>query len=304
MPTYDVFTSVIAAATATPPADPYDLVDLATVKAELRIDSGDITQDANLTREITQVSTLIRTHCNRIFQLETVQELIFPPRDAYPYQIPGGAKPLQLTRWPLIGPPFTLQAGSTTISGTVLTMASTAGVAKNQPVTHRNVPTGALVADFVADTSVTLSKALTGPVLATDSIGFGLAVIITDPPGANTTLVSGIDWLTEFSLDRSAGDLTKLDQFTGYPTLWPPVQTTVLYQAGYSTIPADLQDATLRVITMRNSAQGRDPLLKSREQPGIGTEAYWIGTAPGVKGALPEEVTDLLDGKYRVPVTA
>jgi hypothetical protein len=55
---------------------------------------------------------------------------------------------------------------------------------------------------------------------------------------------------------------------------------------------------------MRNSAQGRDPLLKSREQPGIGTETYWIGTVPGVKGALPEEVTDLLDGKYRVPVTA
>ena len=183
MPTYDVFTSVIAAATATPPADPYDLVDLATVKAELRIDPGDTSEDANLAREITQVSTLIRTHCNRIFQVETVQELIFPPRDAYPYQVPGGAKPLQLTRWPLIGPPFVLQPGSTTNSGAVLAMASTAGVAKNQPVTHPNIPTGAVVADFVADTSVTLSKALTGAVLATDSIGFGLAVIVTDAPG-------------------------------------------------------------------------------------------------------------------------
>lgn len=232
-------TTVLTPATAVAPAGPYDLIDLATVKDELDIEPDDTAQDARLARAITEQSLVIARYCHRVFAVETVQDLFYPERDAYPYQVPGGVAPLQLARWPLVAVAW---------------------------------------------------------------------VSIVDPPGTITTLVQAPGFPSnqpgDYQVDADRGWLVRLDHYTGYPSYWCPVMTTVVYQAGYAAIPADLSGAALRLITARWSARGRDPLLMSRDQPGaLGSERYWVGGAPGVRGAFPQEIAAVLD-LYRVPVTA
>ena len=232
-------TTVLTAAPANPPAGPYDLIDLATVKDELDIDPDDTAQDARLVRAIIEESLAIAHYCHRVFAVETVQDVIYPERDAYPYQVPGGVAPLQLARWPLVAVAW---------------------------------------------------------------------VSIVDPPGTITTLVQAPGFASnrpgDFLSDPAHGWLVRLDPYTGYPTSWNPVMTTVVYQAGYAAIPGDLSGAALRMITARWKARGRDPLLMSRDQPGaLGSERYWVGGVPGVRGPFPQEIAAVLD-LYRVPVTA
>lgn len=62
--------------TVTTAAPDYDLTDLATVKDELSIKTSDTSNDAWLGRGITQISKAIKKHCNRVFQVEAVTEVI------------------------------------------------------------------------------------------------------------------------------------------------------------------------------------------------------------------------------------
>jgi hypothetical protein len=84
--------------------------------------------------------------------------------------------------------------------------------------------------------------------------------------------------------------------------MWEAVPTQVQYQAGYAPIPADLVDATLRLVTARFKQRGRDPMLVEQTQAGaLGTQRYWVGTAPGQQGAFAPEISSLVE-QYRVPV--
>lgn len=223
--------------TVVTPASTYDLVDLATAKAELNIPNSDTSNDSWLTGAISQVSGAVSRYCNRAaaaadeasFPAETVQDLFYPDRDAYPYQVPGGLSRLQLSHWPVI--------------------------------------------------SVT-------------------SVTVTDPPGTDTTLTAGTDYV----LDGAAGQLLRLNQYTAYPTSWAPLKTVVVYRSGYSPIPLDVVDAVLRWLTMRFNSRGTEANLKTIEQPGLGTKTYWVGD-PRMAGGVPADIAELLD-KYRVPVVA
>lgn len=88
-------TSVIEA------ADDYDFIDLATVKDDLGITVT--TDDAYLQRRIDEVSRVARQYMNRTIQMETVRDEFWAQREAYPWQLPGGVMPLQLSRWPVVG---------------------------------------------------------------------------------------------------------------------------------------------------------------------------------------------------------
>lgn len=121
---------------------------------------------------------------------------------------------------------------------------------------------------------------------------------VTDGTGAQTVLVAG----TDYTLDATRGWLVRLSAASGTPTGWYQSITTVTYSAGYATIPDDLVEATLRVVTQRFSGRGRDPLLKSQSQPGLGDQTYWVGSAPGVKGIFTEEICGLIDA-YALPLT-
>jgi hypothetical protein len=83
------------------PAASYDLTDLPTVKAELNIPTADTTKDAYLQGKISIASSMIQEYCNRIFAVETVQDLFYPDRDFEPFWSLGSFNPLQLSRFPV-----------------------------------------------------------------------------------------------------------------------------------------------------------------------------------------------------------
>lgn len=281
------------------PASSYDLTDLASVHLELNIPTSTTKDDTFINGAITQVSKQIARYCNRVFAAETVLDTIFPERDWFPAQVPGGLTTLQLSRAPLVAP-VTLAAGGAVSSGNVIPFASTTGIAVGQPVGHAAVPVGATVEAVSENASVTLTMNVTGTIASNDPVAFGIAAAIFDnSPTAPTNLALGAD----FRADAARGWLTRMSAFTNYPALWYPVQTVVAYQAGYGSVPEDLADAARRLVTARFWGRGRDPTLKSQTQPGLGDQSYWVGSVPGVKGPFPEDILGLID-PYRLRVIA
>jgi hypothetical protein len=296
----EIITTVLVSATATPPAGPYDLTDLATVHDELTIPTADVSNDSFLSRAITQVSASIAKYCNRVFQVESLQDLIYLQQDPYPYQVPGGVESLQLSRWPMVNATVTSFTGNTHGTTTVDGIVSTAGLIAGQLVfaADGSVPGGTTITSIGAN-SITLSKAATSTETAL-SFNTGVQVIQNLGSGQTQTLVYGQD----YTIDPTRGWLIRLNSFTAVAVNWEAIPLTVQYQAGYSSIPDDLVDAALRLVTARFRAKGRDPMLVERTQPGpIGMERWWVGNAPGQTGVFAPEIEALIE-QYRVPVVS
>lgn len=104
--------------TVTVPANSYDLVTLDVVKSDLNITST--TDDAFLSRAISQASLKVSQFCNRVFQVETLIDLLYPPTPIRPLIYPGPLDKLQLSRWPITSMSSvvvdTVQAGQTTLT--------------------------------------------------------------------------------------------------------------------------------------------------------------------------------------------
>jgi Phage gp6-like head-tail connector protein len=111
------------------------------------------------------------------------------------------------------------------------------------------------------------------------------------------TLTSG----TDFWEDDKGGQLTRLDTF-GYPRIWPAVQITVQYNAGYNPIPLDLADACMDFVKWRYFSRTRDPGLRSQNIPGDYEASYLWGTGPGGPDDIPGTVAEKVE-RYRIPVT-
>ena len=90
-------TGPVAISSVITPADSYDLITLDEVKDDLNISST--ADDAYLQRRITELSAVARQYMNRTLQVEAVRDQFWLQRDPYPWQLPGGAMPLQLSRW-------------------------------------------------------------------------------------------------------------------------------------------------------------------------------------------------------------
>lgn len=288
-----VITTITAPATATPPAGPYDLTTLANVHDELSLATNDTANDPFLLRAIVQSSAAINTYCGRVFAIEGLTDLLYIQQDPYPFQTPGGVAPLQLSRWPLANV-FTVATAAAVASGAVLPFGSTPQLVADDPVSGLNIPPGATVQSFGGG-NVTLTLPVGGPIPAGTPITFGLSVAQTIPAGAKGMILG-----QDYALDAKRGQLTRLNRFTGIATIWEALPVTVAYVAGYAAVPSDIEDACLRLVTMRYYARGRDPALRETDEPGLGRMTYWIG-GPPKSGRLPEEVTGLIED-YRVPV--
>lgn len=105
----------------------------------------------------------------------------------------------------------------------------------------------------------------------------------------------------DFRVDPESGRLLRLNPFTGVGSIWEALPVTVQYSAGYETVPEDLVEICLRLITARYQAKDRDPNLMQEDTPGVGTRRWWVGGSPGQKGPFPPDIEAALDG-YRMPV--
>lgn len=112
----------------------------------------------------------------------------------------------------------------------------------------------------------------------------------------DTTLVEGTDFLT----NKRSGQLTRLAR-NKYPREWWAIPISVTYQGGYSAIPPSVIKAVVDIVKGIYSARTRDPSLRSENIEGVYEAAYWFGSGPGVSGALPSVISDLLEN-YRVPI--
>lgn len=112
---------------------------------------------------------------------------------------------------------------------------------------------------------------------------------------ADTTLEAG----TDFRVDSDAALLYRLNA-SGLDTSWLSSPVVVTYDGGFATIPADLQDAAIRLVRGRWFAKDRDPLARSVSIPGVQDIQYWVPTGSDA-GNMPSDVVDLIDG-YRVPL--
>lgn len=118
---------------------------------------------------------------------------------------------------------------------------------------------------------------------------------VTSVTENGVVLVEDVD----FSIIPDKGQLLRLDA-NGYPRLWPIFPIVVVYVGGFTTIPVDVQDAAIRMVTRRYASKGRDPNLKQQNVPGVIEQQWWIATGEEA-GNMDPSITDILDN-YRVPV--
>lgn len=123
-----ITTTPVATAGLFAGGQPLDLVALADVKLELNITAG--TDDAWLAKVITRASRAIARYTNRTFPVQTYQDQFWALRDPFPWQLPSGFFPLQLSAWPIASPPSLagtpppLAPGLSAVSGGALAAAT------------------------------------------------------------------------------------------------------------------------------------------------------------------------------------
>jgi hypothetical protein len=101
-------------------ASSYDLTTLENIKDDLAIPDTDTSSDATLARFITEQSALVAQYCNRVFPIETMQDVIYPDRDPYPYQVTGMLSELMLSRWPVVSVASVTDTVAVNVSNTLV----------------------------------------------------------------------------------------------------------------------------------------------------------------------------------------
>jgi hypothetical protein len=298
---YAVVTTVVSAAASA------NLTDLATVKDELSIDAGETADDTWLTRAIGQVSSAIANHTKRVFPPELVRDDFDVQQDPFPYQTPGGFAQLELSRWPvlaIVSVTQTLAVGSTQtlVEGVDFrTDQATGRLSRLNPFTGVGTAWEAIPVTVLYTAGygalVTESHAVPATpyrVTVTGAASFSCPQSVSYANGTPLTLVAANPTQGQYALTATVGQ---------YQFAAADAGQILTFVYASVDIPDDLVDACLRLITARYMAKGRDPALVQQDTPGVGTQRFWFGGAPGQKGPFPPDIQGMLDA-YRTPTLA
>lgn len=88
--------------TVTEAADSFDLTTLIDAKADLNLDDSDPATDIFIKRLIRQVSAAISQYCNRVFALQSYQDLLRPLVGTWPTPAIDYTAPLLVAKSPLV----------------------------------------------------------------------------------------------------------------------------------------------------------------------------------------------------------
>lgn len=108
----------------------------------------------------------------------------------------------------------------------------------------------------------------------------------------------------DYEVDAATGFLWRLDGDDNR-SCWSATKITVTQVGGYvmlTTLPQDLERACLDLVKSRWFARARDPMVKAAEVPGVLSEQYWIGDAPGTGDGIPASIQLLLDPYRRIVI--
>lgn len=102
----------------------------------------------------------------------------------------------------------------------------------------------------------------------------------------NGTMLDAAD----YEIRRGSGILTRLsgDRFSCFPC----GKITIVYVAGFETVPDDLKLAASKLAAALYSETARDPNLKRIDIPDVEMREYWVG--PSDDPLLSAEISDLL----------
>lgn len=309
-------TTVLTAATVT------DLTNLTDAKLELAIPGSDTSQDSWLNLVIPQITGTIQAYCNRIFANQVYMDLLRIRRPSGALAVQGGADPLALGRMPIaaVSDVFDLTGAPSVAPPAIATPGPTitlaAAMTNNQATMQLSAPLGtAYPFDVLIDTGANQEVAtVTGLASGTTyNVTRGAAGTAAVAHKINVPVNQALD-PTLYEFEADSGFLTRLDTDGAgnfWPIRWGTGEIVVIYSAGfilpgwsnppagYPVMPADIEDAALRLLTMRFKARGRDPMVRSQGEQGIGQVVYWVGATPGQQGSLPPEIQGLVD-KYRI----
>jgi len=293
----EVVTTILA------PAASYDLTTLAIAKSELGITAT--TDDAWISRVISQISKTVMNATNRVFAPEHIEDQFYIARTRN--HVPAGLWTIQLSRWPVISVTLVEQASYNAETVTVLVENADFQV---------NYETGTLVRLDSSTGRMMAWAAL--PLTVSYVAGFGTSVVESRPvpaTGPYTVTVAGAATFScDQSVKRASGvTLTRVaaspavGQYTAVAGIYTfnaaDASAALTFTYATQNVPDDIEEACLRLVVGRHKAKGRDPSLIQRETPGVGTERFWFGGAPGQSGALPPDIDAMLQN-YHVPVVA
>ena len=292
----------------TQPSASYALVDLATVKDELSLSSVDTSNDVSLTRAIMSVSALIANYCNppqAPFVVEARSDLFQFPRDVMAGIRSAGEDRVVLSRYPVLkiasvvqnlpdGTTQTLTAGTDYLpdmaKGLVMRLDA-AGRLKRWESLPLTVSYLAGYGAIVSGEGHNIPAMSPYTVKATNASTFALDQGVAF---ANGTALANV------SSNPAAGQYT-IDAAGNYGFAVADAGKSIGLSYAFNQIPVDLVGHCLEMITARWKARGRDPALIQRETPGVGTERFWYGNAPGHIGPLPPRIQSALDNSYASP---
>jgi len=112
-----------------------------------------------------------------------------------------------------------------------------------------------------------------------------------DPASLEVTASGTVLGAADVAIEPLAGHLWRVTD----PKAWVSAGgLSVVYDAGFDPVPADVQQAVLDLCTMENAGRGRDPMLRATESPGLGRQEYWVGGVPG-GSLIPQDIASLLN---------
>ncbi len=96
---------------------------------------------------------------------------------------------------------------------------------------------------------------------------------------------------SDYEPDAAPGFLYRLASDTRVE--WSTAKTTVVYVAGWATVPEDLKLAAKKLASFYWSQQVRDPLIRGITIPDVIEKQFWVGDSTKGRG-IPEDVANLL----------
>jgi hypothetical protein len=333
-----IVTKVIVPATAVLSSgqDPYDLVALPIVKDDIGV--SDTGTDLFLLRSISRASSEIAKFCSRTFQVETVLDRIYPARDTVPYSVlaPQRVPDLALSRSPIASAPCTAGLAAPVAPMLASVVSGALAAARYYVEVTYVTAAGETAVSTESALSVGANAVLQVASPAANVLATGWNVYVASASGAETRqnaapiaigtpwtqpnsgliagaappscvavvenavpLAEGIDFLVKYDF----GQLVRLDT-NARPRLWPSLPIAAQYQAGFATIPFDVQEGASLLVKRSYYARGRDPMLRQENVVGVYEASWWLGAGPSsATGNMPPDVSAMIE-KYRAPVIA
>jgi Phage gp6-like head-tail connector protein len=253
-----------------------DLTTLSDVKAWLNTSgSFGTTDDAILTRLITAASSFLKRYLGRDVTLSNYTELRdglggaqpasfvfanFPVQQVYQVAVAGVAIPPLLQQSGTLITSGATAAGNPTLNFTAVPSWVVAGMALTDPTTPGAVQTGTIVQSTTPTTIVMNQNA------AGSGVGAGDLIVLGPTPGSSVA-VQPSSFYPPFGYLFTPTKLV----ISGFYVPRQPLCVSLIYQAGFATVPYEIAQACLELVAKR--------YRMDRQHPGV--VADHIGTAAG-----------------------